>query len=196
LLFVDDETVNMSSHLLIIITLLSWSSALPAPLNNNVDASAAQPSNGPGTGLRGTEALLGYSPGNKLTTENTNAISYQLAPGQTDDANLGTYLDFENNPNPQPIRGSKGGSDPGPRTSNYDKINSDKLAPPGTDHGGTINAQWPLGLSHVKQGSGGAGWSRQENTAVMPAAKKMAGVDMRLEPGAYRELHWHVCKVY
>ena len=27
----------------------------------------------------------------------------------------------------------------------YDKINSDKLAPPGTDHGQTINAQWPMG---------------------------------------------------
>jgi oxalate decarboxylase/phosphoglucose isomerase-like protein (cupin superfamily) len=26
----------------------------------------------------------------------------------------------------------------------------------------------------------------------MPAAKSMAGVDMRLEPGGYRELHWHI----
>lgn len=26
----------------------------------------------------------------------------------------------------------------------------------------------------------------------MPAATEMAGVDMRLEAGAYRELHWHV----
>lgn len=30
---------------------------------------------------------------------------------------------------------------------NYDRINSDKLAPPGTDHGQTINAQWPMGKS-------------------------------------------------
>lgn len=28
---------------------------------------------------------------------------------------------------------------------NYDRINPDKLAPPGTDSGATINAQWPLG---------------------------------------------------
>lgn len=27
----------------------------------------------------------------------------------------------------------------------YDRINSDKLAPPGTDNGQTINAQWPMG---------------------------------------------------
>jgi oxalate decarboxylase/phosphoglucose isomerase-like protein (cupin superfamily) len=26
----------------------------------------------------------------------------------------------------------------------------------------------------------------------MPAATEMAGVDMRLKPGGYRELHWHV----
>jgi oxalate decarboxylase/phosphoglucose isomerase-like protein (cupin superfamily) len=26
----------------------------------------------------------------------------------------------------------------------------------------------------------------------MPAASLMAGVDMRLEAGGYRELHWHV----
>jgi oxalate decarboxylase/phosphoglucose isomerase-like protein (cupin superfamily) len=26
----------------------------------------------------------------------------------------------------------------------------------------------------------------------MPAASAMAGVNMRLEAGAYRELHWHV----
>lgn len=29
----------------------------------------------------------------------------------------------------------------------YDQINSDKLAPPGTDNGATINAQWPMGMS-------------------------------------------------
>jgi oxalate decarboxylase family bicupin protein len=49
-----------------------------------------------------------------------------------------------------------------------------------------------MGLSHAKLGLNNGGFSRQENTAVMPAATKMAGVDMRLEAGAYRELHWHV----
>jgi hypothetical protein len=194
-LLFGDEAANMPSLFLVAIALLSCVNALPTPLSTNADASTAQQSDGPATGLRGTEALLGYSPGSKLTTENTDAVPHQLVPGQTDNANLGTFLDFENNPSPQPIRGSKGGTDPGPRDTYYDKINSDKLAPPGTDHGATINAQWPMGLSSAKLGSGGAGWSRQENTVVMPAAKKMAGVDMRLEPGAYRELHWHVREI-
>lgn len=47
-------------------------------------------------------------------------------------------------------------------------------------------------LIFLSLGSDGAGWARQENTNVMPDATKMAGVDMRLESGAYRELHWHV----
>lgn len=43
-----------------------------------------------------------------------------------------------------------------------------------------------------RHGIEGAGWARQENTVVMPDATLMAGVDMRLAPAGYRELHWHV----
>jgi hypothetical protein len=64
--------------------------------------------------LKGGPELLGYSPNNKLSTENTHVPNIQLAPGQTADADLGEYLDFENNNAPQPIRGTKGGTDPGP----------------------------------------------------------------------------------
>lgn len=135
--------------------------------------------------------LLGYSPSNVVINQDTDNIQYALAPGQTDTGTIGAYLDFSNVENPQPIRGSKGGTDPGPRTEAYDKLNPDKLAPPGTDHGSVANAQWPLGLSAVKEGLGRAGWSRQQNTDNIPSATDMAGVDMRLEEGAYRELHWH-----
>jgi hypothetical protein len=65
--------------------------------------------------------------------------------------------------NPQPIRGNKGGTDPGPRTEAYDRLNPDKLAPTGTDHGDVSNAQWPMGLSHAKLGLGRGEWSRQQN---------------------------------
>jgi hypothetical protein len=40
---------------------------------------------------------------------------------------------------------SKYDTDHFPGNLNYDRIHSDKLAPPGTDHGATINAQWPMG---------------------------------------------------
>ncbi|KAM0101350.1 hypothetical protein ACP6JE_004068 [Aspergillus fumigatus] len=157
-------------------------------------APTAQPSNPP---LRGSTDLRGYSSSNTITEQSTE-VKYTLVTGQKEDAKNGVYLDFEGVDNPQPIRGDRGGSDPGPKVADsagntyYDQINSDKLAPPGTDHGQTINAQWPMGLSHNRLGQDGAGWARQENTNVMPDATAMAGVDMRLEPHAYRELHWHV----
>ncbi|GCB27764.1 oxalate decarboxylase OxdC [Aspergillus awamori] len=142
--------------------------------------------------LRGSENLLGYSASNTVTDQSTDDIPYVPVPGQTDSADLGVYLDFDDVENPQPVRGSTGGTDPGPRNDYYDRMNSDKLAPPGTDNGQTINAQWPMGLSHNRLGLNESGWARQENEVVMPGATDMAGVDMRLEAGAYRELHWHV----
>jgi oxalate decarboxylase family bicupin protein len=70
-------------------------------------------------------------------------------------------------------------------------LNSDVFAPPETDSGDVPNAMWPLGLSHNRHGLQAAGWARQQNVDDLPAATAMAGVDMRLEPNAYRELHWH-----
>jgi hypothetical protein len=136
-------------------------------------------------------ALLGYNPANTVINENTDNINFQFAPGQTDTATIGAYLDFNTVQNPQPIRGSKGGTDPGPSTKEYELLNPDKFAPPGSDHGSTANAQWNLGQSHNKLGIGRAGWARQQNIEQLPVATEMAGVDMRLEEGGYRELHWH-----
>ncbi|KAL1879617.1 hypothetical protein Plec18167_004079 [Paecilomyces lecythidis] len=164
-------------------------SALLATLHCVNGAPAGSGSNPP---LRGSKSLVGYSASNTLNDEDTDNIQYTPVPGQNDDANVAPYLNFENSKNPQPIRGDRGGTDPGPRNYYYDKINSDKLAPPATDNGATINAMWPMGLSHNRLGIEKSGWARQQNTDVMPDAKQMAGVDMRLEAGAYRELHWHV----
>ena len=35
------------------------------------------------------------------------------------------------------------------------------------------------------------GWAREVTVRDLPVAKSMAGVNMRLDPGAVRELHWH-----
>ncbi|KAM3066216.1 hypothetical protein ACMFMG_012120 [Clarireedia jacksonii] len=117
---------------------------------------------------------------------------YPLVNGQEADADLGPYLDFNSVENPQPIRGTLGQTDPGPQTYEYQKLNPDTFAPPGTDSGSVPQAQWPMGMSHNKFGSGKtSGWARQQNTEQLPSATAMAGVDMRLAPHAYRELHWH-----
>jgi len=118
--------------------------------------------------------------------------SYQLAANQQAPADDGLILDFSNIENPQPIRGQNGADDPGPRTSEYGRLNPDLLARPGTDAGDAPNSKWPMGLSSVRSGTGvNSGWARQQNTDELPIAKEMAGVDMKLSPWAYRELHWH-----
>ncbi|KAF7924766.1 hypothetical protein BELL_0093g00010 [Botrytis elliptica] len=118
--------------------------------------------------------------------------SAPMVNGQEADADLGLYLDFNSVPNAQPIRGSTGQTDPGPQTYEYQKLNPDLFAPPGTDSGDVPQAQWPMSLSRNRLGSGKkSGWARQQNTGQLPSATEMAGVDMRLAPGAYRELHWH-----
>ena len=90
---------------------------------------------------------------------------------------------------PQPIRDGKGASDPGPRNVAADSDNPDILAPPLTDKGDLPNLKWPFGLSHNRLTEGG--WARQTTVRELPVSKAMAGVDMRLKPGAIRELHWH-----
>ncbi|KAI1074602.1 Bicupin, oxalate decarboxylase/oxidase [Whalleya microplaca] len=147
--------------------------------------------------LRGSSNLLGgiaprppVSGGDSAVVENP-----ELVNGQDADGKLGLYLDFNSAtyPNgPQPIRGGRGGTDPGPRTYEYEKLNPDIYAPPETDQGTVPQAMWPLGLSYNLFGVGHeSGWARQQNQDVLPVATAMAGVDMRLAPNAYRELHWH-----
>ena len=118
--------------------------------------------------------------------------SYTLTPIQQAPAKDGLILNFEDVEASQPIRGDSGGDDPGPTTYEYERLNPDLLARPGTDQGDVPNAKWPMGLSSNRQGTGfRSGWARQQNIEELPIATEMAGVDMRLAPNAYRELHWH-----
>lgn len=145
--------------------------------------------------LYGSEDLLGgraTEPDTSTESESAVVPDPEYVNGQDADDQLGLYLDFNSVEAPQPVRGGYGGTDPGPRTYYYERINSDVYAPPGTDNGDVAQAMWPLGLSHNRHGSDkGAGWARQQNVEVLPSATAMAGVDMRLGPHSYRELHWH-----
>lgn len=145
--------------------------------------------------LYGSENLLGgiaTEPDTSSSSDSAVVANPEYVQGQDADKKLGLYLNFDSVDAPQPVRGGYGGTDPGPRTYYYERINPDVYAVPGTDTGDVPQAMWPLGLSHNRQGSDqGAGWARQENVEVLPSATDMAGVDMRLGPHAYRELHWH-----
>ena len=92
-------------------------------------------------------------------------------------------------PVPQPQRPGHGGTDPGPRNIVRDRQNPDMLVPPSTDHGTLPNLRFSFSDAHM----------RQETRRVDPSsdvrelgiAKDVAGVDMRLNAGGVRELHWH-----
>src|SRR5882757_9772935 len=96
------------------------------------------------------------------------------------------------NPNqiPQPSRApGVGGTDPGPRNLVRDRQNPDILNPPSTDHGTLPNLRFSFSDSHVRQESGG--WTRQVTVRELGISKGIAGVNMRLNAGGVRELHWH-----
>ncbi|KAK5701974.1 hypothetical protein LTR97_004792 [Elasticomyces elasticus] len=171
--------------------------------NSNLPYQAVGPVGASGN-VYGSSSLLGNAGDSSTATNvgpdvpvNTKPVSqqvgdYELVPGQDQEADLGLYLDLSNEPNPQAIRGQNGGTDPGPRNEAIQRQNPDLLARPGTDSGDIANAKWPMGLSSARSGTGkNSGWARQQNTDELPIATAMAGIDMRLSPNAYRELHWH-----
>ena len=63
------------------------------------------------------------------------------------------------------------------------------LNPPSTDSGTTPNLRFSFADAHVRQSSGG--WTRQVTARELGVSKSIAGVNMRLNAGGVRELHWH-----
>jgi oxalate decarboxylase len=92
-------------------------------------------------------------------------------------------------PIPQPRRPGHGGTDPGPRDLMRDRENPDLLVPPSTDHGTLPNLRFSFADAHMRQETGG--WTRQVTVRELGVAKQLAGVNMRLNRGGVRELHWH-----
>jgi oxalate decarboxylase len=89
----------------------------------------------------------------------------------------------------QPQRPGHGGTDPGPRNLARDGQNPDLLVPPSTDHGTLPNLRLSFSDAHTRQETGG--WTRQVTARELGVSKDIAGVNMRLNAGGIRELHWH-----
>lgn len=51
------------------------------------------------------------------------------------------------------------------------------------------NLRWSFADSHMRIEPGG--WARQTTVRELPASTEIAGVNMRLDRGGVRELHWH-----
>ncbi len=80
-------------------------------------------------------------------------------------------------------------SNPGPINRSIAAQNSSSEAPPITDRGDVGPFWYSFDLSHRRIQDGG--WTRQVTEKDLPISRDLAGVNMRLTAGGYRELHWH-----
>jgi oxalate decarboxylase len=80
-------------------------------------------------------------------------------------------------------------SDPGPENKALLGENPNSNTPPPTDHGDVVPIWYSFDL--VKKRVEEGGWTHEVTQRVLPSSKDIAGVNMRLTAGSYREMHWH-----
>jgi len=80
-------------------------------------------------------------------------------------------------------------SDPGQENKALLELNPDSNLPPPTDHGDMAPLWYSFDL--VKKRVQEGGWTHEVTERELPSSKDLAGVNMRLTAGSYRELHWH-----
>jgi oxalate decarboxylase len=80
-------------------------------------------------------------------------------------------------------------SNPGPENEVLERENPNSNMPPATDHGNVVPIWYSFDLAHKRVQPGG--WTHQVTQRELPSSKDIAGVNMRLTAGSYRELHWH-----
>ena len=80
-------------------------------------------------------------------------------------------------------------SDPGEENKGLLDENPNSNQPPATDHG-DVGAIW-YSFDLTKKRLQGGGWTHQVTDRELPPSKDLAGVNMRLTSGSFRELHWH-----
>jgi oxalate decarboxylase len=80
-------------------------------------------------------------------------------------------------------------SDPGPENKALLAENPNSNNPPPTDHGDVVPIWYSFDL--VKKRVEEGGWTHEVTERVLPSSKEIAGVQMRLTAGSYREMHWH-----
>jgi oxalate decarboxylase len=80
-------------------------------------------------------------------------------------------------------------SDPAQENKALLDLNPDSNLPPPTDHGGMVPLWYSFDLAQKRIQEGG--WTHQVTQRELPSSTDIAGVNMRLTAGSYRELHWH-----
>jgi oxalate decarboxylase len=80
-------------------------------------------------------------------------------------------------------------NDPGPENAALLNENPNSNTPPPTDSGDVGPIWYSFDLTHKRVQEGG--WTHQVTQRELPSSKDIAGVNMRLTSGSFRELHWH-----
>jgi oxalate decarboxylase len=80
-------------------------------------------------------------------------------------------------------------SNPGQENKPLLDENPNSNLPPPTDRGDIGPVWYSFDLVHKRMQEGG--WTHEVNQPVLPSSKDLAGVNMRLTAGSFRELHWH-----
>jgi oxalate decarboxylase len=80
-------------------------------------------------------------------------------------------------------------NDPGPENKPLLDENPNSNLPPPTDHGSVVPLWYSFDLVEKRVEEGG--WTHQVTERELPSSRDIAGVNMRLTAGSYRELHWH-----
>ena len=80
-------------------------------------------------------------------------------------------------------------SNPGQENKPLLDENPSSNTPPPTDHGDIGPVWYSFDLVHKRVQEGG--WTHEVNSKVLPTSTDLAGVNMRLTAGSFREFHWH-----
>jgi oxalate decarboxylase len=92
-------------------------------------------------------------------------------------------------PNTKAAEHDHSSSDPGQENKPLLDENPDSNMPPPTDHGDMVPLWYSFDLTKKRMEEGG--WTHEVTQRELPSSKDVAGVNMRLTAGSYRELHWH-----
>jgi oxalate decarboxylase len=80
-------------------------------------------------------------------------------------------------------------SNPGQENKPLLEENPNSNMPPPTDSGDIGPVWYSFDLVHKRIQDGG--WTHEVNSFVLPTSTDLAGVNMRITAGSFRELHWH-----
>ncbi len=85
--------------------------------------------------------------------------------------------------------GDHSSSNPGQENNALLAENPNSNTPPPTDNGDVGPIWYSFDLTHKRIQEGG--WTHQVTQRELPSSTDLAGVNMRLTAGSFRELHWH-----